>query len=253
MKRNLLLAGEDQEEKPFFAGQRARIDPVTCTACGACLSACRFRAIACTGGTYEVDPLACEGCGVCGLVCPSPRTITFAENQVGTWAMRRFDHGWLVHARLGIAQDSSGKLVALLRRQAEGLGERSHAPILLVDGPPGIGCPVHAAMGGVDLVVAVTEPSASGEHDLLRLLDLAHHFQRRAVVVLNKADLAPDVSRRLESVCAGRGVAVVGRIPFDPEVPRLLARGALPLAASGETADAILATWRRIAAEVTDG
>jgi MinD superfamily P-loop ATPase len=190
---------------------------------------------------------------VCALVCGVPETISFVENLAGFWRIRRLPNGLLVHAELGIAQDSSGKLVSCLRRAAEELGERAHASLLLIDGPPGIGCPVHAAMGGVDLVVAVTEPSVSGEHDLLRLLDLADHFKRPALVIVNKADLSSTISRRIEAVCASRGAPVIGRIPFDPEVPRCLARGLPPLAAGPRTAEAIRATWNVVLDEVTDG
>ena len=249
----LLLPGEDTEERPFVSGRRARIDAARCTECGACLDACRFGAIREDGASFKVDTLPCEGCGVCAVACPAPGAISFHENLAGSWKVRRLATGHLVHAELGIAQDSSGKLVALLRREAEGLGERTHASLLLIDGPPGIGCPVHAAMGGVDLVVAVTEPSVSGEHDLLRLLDLADHFGRPSVVLMNKADLAPEVEKRIEAACENRGAPVIGRIPFDPEVPHLLARGRLPLDARPDTAEAIRAAWQAVAEKVPDG
>ncbi|MBN1336696.1 MAG: ATP-binding protein [Deltaproteobacteria bacterium] len=242
----LLLPGEDTSEKAFYSGRRARIDPERCTGCGACRDACRFGAVRAVGTRFEIHTISCEGCGVCGLVCPVPDTITFEDNLAGTWRIRHTATGLLVHAQLGIAQDSSGKLVAHLRREAETLGERAQMPYLLIDGPPGIGCPVHAAIGGVDLVVAVTEPSVSGEHDLIRLLDLAEHFRRPISVVINKADLAPKVSTRIRRVCHGRGVPVLGEIPFDPLVPRLLAQGRLPLDARPATAEAIRETWKAV-------
>ncbi len=249
----LLMPGEDSPGEPFVSGRRARIDPARCTGCGACREACRFGAIRADGDRYRIAVLSCEGCGTCALVCPVPGAIVLEDNVAGTWRIRRTATGVLVHAELGVAQDSSGKLVAHLRRQAETLGERAQTPVLLIDGPPGIGCPVHAAMGGVDLVVAVAEPSVSGEHDLLRLLDLADHFHRPACVIVNKADLAPAVTARLCETCKGRGVPVAGTIPFDPLVPRLLAQGRLPLEARPATADAIRAAWAAVTARIADG
>lgn len=249
----LLLPGQDVSEQKFTSGRRASIDPVSCIHCGACKEACRFGAIRDRSTFFEVDRLSCEGCGLCGLVCPVPSVISFQDNVAGSWKLRRTATGLLVHAELGIAQDSSGKLVAHLRREAERLGEQGGMPYLLIDGPPGIGCPVHAAMGRVDLVVAVTEPSLSGEHDLLRLLELAGHFKRSACVVINKADLSPPGTARIRELCEARGASVVGLIPFDAEIPRLLARGRLPLDAGVEVSQAVRRIWAAVTERVPSG
>jgi MinD superfamily P-loop ATPase len=159
--------------------------------------------------------------------------------------MRSVAGGFLVHAELGVAQDSSGKLVARVREEAREIAKRESIDLVLVDGPPGIGCPVHAALTGVDLALLVTEPSVSGEHDLERALDLTDHFKIESGVLINKHDLDPERSRSIEKLCARRGVDIVARLPFDSEVPRALARGELPLVVPG-MAEGLRAAWERL-------
>lgn len=223
----LLLTGEDEPAKPFVAGRRAVVDAERCISCAMCEQNCRFDAIEVTTHA-EVDPLRCEGCGVCALVCATD-AITFTDNQAGQTMQRDTAAGPLVHARLGVAQDSSGKLVAEVRQQARRAAEQRGLDLCVVDGPPGIGCPVHAALTGCDLALVVTEPSGSGEHDLRRVLELCDHFQMKAAVLINKHDLAPALSERITAMAEEHGAVVVGRIPFDPAVPRALSRGELPL------------------------
>ncbi len=244
---HLLLAGEDVYREPFLSGRKATIDQDSCLACGDCAWACRFEAIAQHGGGWLVDRLACEGCGVCALACPQPGTVRFHDNLAGHWMRRRSGSVLLVHAALGVAQDNSGKLVAKVRQEAALWADREGIGLVLVDGPPGIGCPVHAAMGQLDRLLAVTEPTPSGLHDLERMLRLAQHFETRAAVAVNKWDLAPSLTRSIEDACASWGVPTAGRIPFDPAVPRMLARGLLPLEppATEMTIEAISHCWRR--------
>ncbi|MFH1462811.1 MAG: 4Fe-4S dicluster domain-containing protein [Pseudomonadota bacterium] len=247
----LLLPGEDSPGEPFYGGQKAAILAPACSGCGACAQMCRFNALdVLPSGAFEVDPLACEGCGACRLVCPVPGVISFHPNLAGHWYVRRTAQGWLVHAALGVAQDNSGKLVARVREEAAAIATREALSLVLVDGPPGIGCPVHAALGRVDRLLAVTEPTPSGLHDLDRLLDLAAHFDLSVCVAVNKWDLSPTGTETIEARCAARGVEVLGRLPFDPAVPRLLAAGRLPLEAPAnpETVRAIRALWDRFAA-----
>jgi MinD superfamily P-loop ATPase len=226
----ILMPGEDVVREPFLAGKVARIDPRACTACGECAPACRFGAIVDPGGgaPFRADPFLCEGCGVCGLVCELD-AVSLVEKRAGEWMVRETATGPLVHARLGIAEDNSGKLVARVREEARLLAEERGIDLVVIDGPPGIGCPVHASVTGVDRLLVVTEPSPSGEHDLVRVLELAAHFGIPASVLVNKHDLAPEQTARIEELAASRGAAVAGRIAFDPEVPRALARGELPL------------------------
>ncbi len=243
----LLLPGPDVHREPFLSGRKATIDTDSCLACGACAQACRFEAILEGDGAWLVDHLACEGCGVCSLVCPQPDTVRFHDNLAGHWMRRRSGSTLLVHAALGVAQDNSGKLVAKVRREAAAWAQSEGVELVLVDGPPGIGCPVHAAMGQLDRLLAVTEPTPSGLHDLERMLRLAQHFAVPACVAINKWDLAASVARSIEEACRAWEVPMAGRIPFDPAIPRLLAAGLLPLdfPADSSTIRAIERCWRR--------
>jgi MinD superfamily P-loop ATPase len=239
----LLLAGEDQRAESFVAGRRACIDTDRCTDCGLCADHCRFNAVRSEPRT-RVDTLRCEGCGVCALVC-SEDAVSFVDNQAG-WTMQRDTAvGPLVHARLGVAQDNSGKLVAAVREQAREAAAAHGIELCLVDGPPGIGCPVHAALTGCDWALVVTEPTPAGEHDLGRVLELCEHFRMRAAVLINKHDLAPELTTRIVALAEERSAPVVGQIPFDPAVPQALARGELPLELASFR-NALAAAWPRI-------
>lgn len=221
----LLLPGQDDEWRTFTAGRRAVIRTDACMGCLACLDGCPFHAIRLSDAFRPVvDPLVCEGCGVCNLLCTAG-AIRFDEHQAGAWTVRRTDWGPLVHAALGVGEDNSGKLVAEVRKEATRLASAEDIDLVLVDGPPGIGCPVHAAIGGTDLVVGVTEPGVAATHDLARLLDLAKWFHVPAVIILNKADLHPSSAAELRRMAADRGVPVLASLPFLAEVPQALARG----------------------------
>jgi MinD superfamily P-loop ATPase len=240
----LLLPGEDVCWRPFEAGRRAVIDPARCTACGACREACRFSAISETVTGVRSDPLRCEGCGACAQVCVE-HAVSFRANRAGSWTTRATPWGSLVHARLGVAQDSSGKLVAHLRREARQLAAREGHQWVLIDGPPGIGCPAHAAITGVDGVVVVTEPTEAGIHDLTRALDLAQHFGVSAGVVLNKSDLSAEGALHVETVASRCKVPLLGSIPFDPRLPRLLGRRQTGLDLE-DTRETIVACWMAV-------
>jgi MinD superfamily P-loop ATPase len=241
----LLLPGEDVRTEAFWSGQRARIDAENCTLCGLCAERCRAAAIR-IEDFAAVDPLACEGCGVCALVCPV-EAVSFVANQAGVWMERRTDVGPLIHAALGIAQDNSGKLVARVRAEARTVCERDDIDLILVDGPPGIGCPVHASLTGCDLALVVTEPTPSGGHDLERVLELLEHFGVRTSVLINKHDLSPEFTARIEALATRADAQVVGKLPFSPEVPRALARGEPPLAVEAVAAP-LAEAWERIVA-----
>ncbi|MBW1881438.1 MAG: ATP-binding protein [Deltaproteobacteria bacterium] len=249
----LVLPGEDGPAQPFLSGRKAVVDEAVCAGCGSCAEVCRFDALQPTPhGAFRVVVPACEGCGACAFVCPMG-AISYADNLAGTWRIRRIARGWLVHASLGVAQDNSGKLVAHVREQARQLAEAHGVDLVLADGPPGMGCPVLATVGHQDRVLAVTEPTASGARDLNRLLDLGHHFRIPVDVVVNKWDLSPAGTNTIEEACAERRVPVIGRIPFDPAVPRMLARGEVPLGppAHFATRAALRAVWARVSRQVT--
>ena len=246
----LLLPGPDIRVEPFRSGRRARIDADSCSLCGLCAEQCRAAAIRIEDSAV-VDPLACEGCGVCALVCPV-EAVFFDDNQAGVWMERRTAFGPLIHAALGIAQDNSGKLVAQVRQEARNAAERDGIDLILVDGPPGIGCPVHASLTRCDLALVVTEPTPSGEHDLERVLELLDHFRVPASVLINKHDLSPEFTARIEALARRAGAQVVGKLPFSPEVPRALARGDLPLAVEAVAAR-LAEAWERIIALLSTG
>jgi len=246
----LLLPGDDVRTEPFWSGRRAKIDADSCMLCGLCAEQCRAAAIR-VEDCAVIDPLACEGCGVCALVCPV-EAVSFEDNQAGMWMERRTAFGPLIHAALGIAQDNSGKLVAQVRQEARAVAERDHIDLILVDGPPGIGCPVHASLTGCDLALVVTEPTPSGKHDLERVLALLDHFAVPAAVLLNKCDLSQEFTTRIEALARRAGAQVVGKLAFSREVPQALARGELPLAVEAVAAP-LAEAWERISALLSTG
>jgi MinD superfamily P-loop ATPase len=219
---HLVTAPRALETTPFIAGHRAVIRPDACAGCGTCAEVCRFGAIDTVrndaGATaYRVDPIACEGCGVCVHFCPAD-AIDFPPERCGVWRLSQSRFGPMVHADLDVGAENSGKLVSVVREQARVVARREGLGLILVDGPPGIGCPVTAALTGADLTLLVTEPSLSGLHDLQRVLDLADHFAVPAVVCINKHDLSPRLTGRVRAACEARGVPVAGLIPFAPLV-----------------------------------
>ena len=166
---------------------------------------------------YSIDPVACEGCGVCVRFCPV-NAIDFPERLCGEWMISRTRCGPMVHARLGVAAENSGKLVSTVRKEARRLAEKDGHRTIIVDGPPGIGCPVIASVTGASLVLIVTEPTVSGEHDLERVLSLAKHFNTPAAVCVNKWDLNPAMTERIEEKARNSGARIVGRIRYDGNV-----------------------------------
>jgi MinD superfamily P-loop ATPase len=207
------------QSEDFKGSKKARIAADRCTGCGECMRLCRFCAIANGGpdngsGDFRINPIACEGCGVCTLICPT-NAIEFEEVVNGEWFVSETRHGPMVHARLGIAEGNSGKLVSLVRSQARGIALKRGLEMVLVDGPPGIGCPVIASVTGTDLVLVVTEPTLSGLHDFERVRQLANHFKIKTLVCINKCDLNLEMSSRIEEHCHENGVEIVGRIPYD--------------------------------------
>ena len=219
---HLVVGGSTLHRMPFKGGKRAAIKPDRCTRCGECERVCRFDAItqkACAENLaeYHVDPIACEGCGVCTLVCESD-AIVLEEVVNGEWFVSETRHGPMVHARLGIAEGNSGKLVSVIRSQARGIAVKRGLHMVLIDGPPGIGCPVIASVTGSDLVLAVTEPTLSALHDLERVRQLTNHFRIKAVACINKCDLNAEMSSRIEQHCAENDIEIVGKIPYDNAV-----------------------------------
>jgi MinD superfamily P-loop ATPase len=195
----------------FQSGNTAVINNELCTGCGLCREMCRFDAIS---ADYHVNPIDCEGCGVCVHFCPET-AIDFPENTCGEWFVSDTRFGPLVHARLGIAEENSGKLVSLVRQEARKLAEAKNLELILTDGPPGVGCPVIASIGGASAVLIVTEPTVSGKHDMERVAQLAEHFKVPAIICVNKFDLNVEMTREIENYAKEKGISCLGRIPFD--------------------------------------
>ena len=216
----LLLQPAIKESQEFWSGQTAIIDEAKCTQCGLCQDVCRFGAIE----DFKVDPVSCEGCSFCSHVCPEG-AITMQENLSGSWFISDTRYGPLVHARLGIAQENSGKLVTVVRQNAKLIAEKEGLSYILSDGPPGIGCPVISSLSGVSLTLIVTEPTLSGMHDLDRIVGVCHHFGVPALVCINKYDLNEENTLQIERNCQELGIKAVSRIPFDNVVTEALVRG----------------------------
>ena len=214
---HLILEPVITRRENFFGGKTAQIDSNRCQQCDACAEACRFHAIE----DYNIDPISCEGCGVCKVVCPE-EAITVKSHMSGHWFVSDSRRGPMVHASLGIGGDNSGKLVSIVRQQARTIAERDSKKYIIIDGPPGIGCPVIAATSGVDLVLAVTEPTLAGIHDLERVVKVAHHFKVPVAVVINKYDINPDNSYHIEQYCSKNTLNLAGRIPYDQCVTKAM-------------------------------
>jgi MinD superfamily P-loop ATPase len=247
----LLLAPTEREQHIFVAGEIAEIDADRCTGCGDCWDICRFDAVESAGGidgpgTYRIDTIACEGCAACFHACPV-EAVRMKPTQVGLWFRSDTRFGPLVHARLFAGRENSGKLVSLVKREAVRLAQQRSASLVLVDGPPGIGCPLISAIAEADLALLIAEPTASGEHDLERVLAVTEHFGAATAVVINKADLNVVRANAIESLCGERRIPVLGRIPYDVTVDDSIIRGT-PLTDNGGTtlAAAFERIWGRL-------
>lgn len=250
---NLHLVMDTQilHREPFMGGKKAGILADRCNGCGDCKTVCRFDAVTADGHAngsdrFRIDPIACEGCGVCTLVCTAD-AIEFEEVVSGEWFVSETRHGPMVHAKLGIAEGNSGKLVSIVRSQARGIAVAQGLDMVLIDGPPGIGCPVIASITGTDLVLIVTEPTLSGLHDLERVRQLVSHFKITTVACINKCDLNPDMSSRIERYCRENGIEIVGRIPYDNVVTSALIQGTSVVEYSnGPTSEKISHMWEQV-------
>ena len=245
----LVLDPTRVEEQVFMGGQIAVIDPDRCQLCGICHDVCRFDAILPGDDQYRVDPLACEGCASCVYQCPEG-AIHMEEQQAGLWFRSDTRFGPLFHAHLFAAQENSGKLVTMVKQQGRLLAMDEGRELLIVDGPPGIGCPVISASAGADLALLVVEPTVSGIHDLERALGTVTHFRVPALVCINKADLNPVQTSAIEAYCTAQGIEVVGKLPFDTVVTEAMVQGQ-PVTAyqpDGVMASALRDAWARIQA-----
>jgi len=218
---HLILSSERNEEHDFTAGSKAVINQDKCSQCGVCVDYCRFDAIvtetADSEELFRVEPYSCEGCGVCRHFCPE-EAIDFVPVSSGKWFVSSSKYGTLVHARLGIAESNSGKLVSILRSKAKSIAEEDGQEFIIVDGPPGIGCPVIASLTGADYALIVTEPSRSALHDMERVVDLAKHFDVGLGICINKFDINASLTKEVINWARGKHIEVLAVLPHDKQV-----------------------------------
>ncbi|MCB2183609.1 MAG: P-loop NTPase [Desulfobulbaceae bacterium] len=243
---HLILSPEVREKNEFWSGVEAVIDQSLCTGCGTCSELCQFQAIT-LEEKAQIRPFSCEGCGVCAEFCPED-AIRLKEKNCGNWFLSDTQFGPMVHARLGIGEENSGKLVSLVKKQARHVAEKRKADWILVDGPPGIGCPVIASMSGAGFSLLVTEPTKSGLHDLMRVVQLSRHFKIPSGVCINKWDLHPDFCKEIEQACSEENIPVLGKVPFDKKAVESIIHGKplVQFAPDSAGATAIIELWEKI-------
>ena len=238
---HLLLEPSIKERHEFKSGKTAVIDKEKCIKCGKCIEICRFAAIS---KDFFIDGVSCEGCAFCSFVCPVG-AIKMEENVSGEWFISDTRFGPMVHAKLGIAEENSGKLVSLVRKQAEELANKNRADWIIIDGAPGIGCPVIASLSGIDCAVVVTEPTLSGLHDADRVISVAKHFGILAKLIVNKYDLNLDMTKKIDQYCKDNNIDVIGKIPFDKGVVEAMVLGKTIIEyKSGQAKKAIEKAWQ---------
>ena len=239
---HLILEPEIKQQKEYSGGSVAFIDEQKCTQCCICIEKCRFDAIR----DFVVDPISCEGCTFCTYVCPE-NAIMMREQVSGNWFVSTTREGTMVHAKLGIAEDNSGKLVSAVRHKAKEIAEKNKNDLVIIDGPPGIGCPVIASITGSDMIMVVTEPTLSGLHDMERVLDTAKHFSIPALVCINKYDINLENTKKIEKKCGERNVQVVGHLPYDKSVTAaMILKKSVAEYDCGQVSKEVLKMWDKI-------
>jgi MinD superfamily P-loop ATPase len=250
---HIVLSPSVKQTSDFSGGKQAAIDPDRCIGCGRCAAMCRFGAIHLNGPgngviheTYAVDSVACEGCKVCVEFCPV-KAIAFNDAVNGQWFVSDTRFGPMVHAKLGIAEENSGKLVTLIRRKAKKIAEERKLDLVIVDGSPGIGCPVIASITGADLVLIMTEPTLSGRHDLGRVADLADNFGIRTLLCINKADINPHMTTQIAEEARSRGITVVGEVPYDDAFTKAqIMKATVVEYTGGQITETMKTLWRQV-------
>ncbi|RUM33842.1 MAG: (4Fe-4S)-binding protein [Archaeoglobus sp.] len=239
---HILLNPEVVEEKPFSGLKKAKITD-RCVSCGLCYKLCRFDAIVENDGRYEVDEKSCEGCSLCYNACPE-EAIEMVEGIRGKIFVSNTKIGRMVHAILFPGEENSGKLVMEVKELAKAEADSTGAAAIVVDGAPGIGCPVIASLASTDIALIVAEPTLSGLSDLSRVLELTDHFRIKSAVVINKWDLNKEVTKKIERACIEKGVEIAGKIPYDDSIPKQISRLEFPF--EGEAAEAIEGVWEKL-------
>lgn len=243
---HLLMQPDFARREDFYSGTLARIQPDLCTSCGLCAERCRFQAITPFEGRWRIDSLSCEGCGYCSRVCPAEAIVREKALTGELYSSRILNKGFMSHARLGIGSDNSGKLVARVKEEARDIAEREGRSILLIDGSPGIGCPVISSLSGASLVLLVTEPSVSGVHDLKRIHQLLVNFGIPSVCIINKCDIHPGKKKEIQEYLQKEGVPLLAEIPYNPVFLQALHLGKMVVELDENLRTILLDVWNQI-------
>ena len=247
---HLILEPEVKNTHDFIEGNFAEIDKNICINCGKCFDNCHFSAIEKNNDQFLINKLDCEGCKVCEIICPV-NAIHMEPKLCGWWYESRTRFGEMVYAKLKAGEENSGKLVTVVRNRAKEIAEANKSEIILIDGPPGIGCPVIASIGGTNMALIVTEPTKSGMHDLERVLKLTRHFNVKALVCINKADINNEIANEIENICRKDNVSLIGKIPYDLEVTKALVnKETIVEFSQGKTTMLITKMWNDIKNEM---
>jgi len=250
---HLVLEPDIKQTLDFSGGKQASVITDKCVGCGKCEEVCNFDAAFFNGPandvvekTYTIDPVSCEGCKVCVEFCPAD-AIKFEDCINGQWFISDTKFGKMVHAKLGIAEENSGKMVTLIRKETKKIAEEQNKDLIIVDGSPGIGCPVIASIAGADLVLIITEPTLSGKHDLERVAQLAANFKIPTLVCINKVDINPEISDEIEKDAQNQGIKVVGKIRYDEAFTKAqIMKCSVIEYTGGAVAEDIKALWRNV-------
>ncbi len=220
----LLFNPIHESEEIYIAGHKAVIDYKKCSNCGLCLNHCRFDSISYMNGRIAISETSCDGCFLCSRICPES-AISMVKNDKSRMYAGSFRNGKMVYGRLSPGEENSGKLVSMVRSKAKQLAKDNGIEIIILDGPPGIGCPVISTITGVDSVVIVTEPTISGLHDMQRTIEVIKKFNLKSGVIINKFDLNLDMSTQIDNWCISNGIEVIGHLPFDPQMVNAMVQG----------------------------
>jgi len=244
---HLLLNPDFAKSEDFYSGLLAVINPDICNNCGICADICRFDAIPVINDQHIVEPLNCEGCGYCPRICPE-KAIAMVEQNVGKWYISETKAGnSMVHARLGIGSENSGKLVAKVKNEAKRIAGETNKDFIMVDGSPGVGCPVVSSLSGANFVVLVTEPTVSGLHDLKRAYQLVKKFNIKAGCIINKSDLNPQVSKEIEEYLKSENIVLISSLPYDETFTQAMTNGQTIVEYNGNNLKTIIEeSWKKV-------